>query len=124
MLARIGPVAYRLQLPENARIRDVFHIGVLKPYRGTPPTETPTLPPLRNGRALEVPDKIMRTQLRCGVWFLLVKWLGFPEDDATWEPLIEFKLAFPDFQLEDELFVGAGSDVMVGQVYERRRKSG
>ena len=45
---------------------------------------------------------------------LLVKWHGLPDDDATWEPLDDFKNLYPDVQLEDELFVGAGRDVMTG----------
>lgn len=53
ILERVGDVAYRLQLPEGARIHDIFHVGVLKPFTGTPPSTTPVLPPLRHGQLLE-----------------------------------------------------------------------
>ena len=45
-----------------------------------------------------------------------------PEADATWEPLEEVRAEFPALQLEDELFIEGGSDVMVGKVYQRRNK--
>ena len=41
--------------------------------------------------------------------------------DATWEKLDEFRQQFPDVQLEDELFVEAGRDVMTGLTYSRRK---
>jgi hypothetical protein len=121
VLERIGTVAYRLELPDGARIHDVFHVGVLKPFQGdSPPTSPPLLPPMRHGRLLLEPARALRAQRRRGEWHVLIQWMHLPEADATWEPLDDFRARFPSFQLEDELFVEGGRDVMFGKVYERR----
>jgi hypothetical protein len=46
VLDHMGMVAYHLQLPDGTRVHDVFHMGMLKPFRGTPPTSVLVLPPL------------------------------------------------------------------------------
>jgi hypothetical protein len=124
VLERIGEVAYRLRLPADARVHDVFHVGVLKPFRGEPPSATPPLPPLLHGRVLPAPERVLRASLRRGVWHVLVQWAGLSSAEATWEPVDAFRREHPSFQLEDELFVEGGRDVMVGKVYRRRNNSG
>jgi transcriptional regulator GlxA family with amidase domain len=57
---------------------------------------------------------VLRSQLRRGVWHVLIQWAGLLEAEPTWEPVDALRSTYPDFQLEDELFVDGGSDVMVG----------
>ena len=38
ILARVGLVAYKMELPSTLKIHSVFHISVLKPYHGNNPT--------------------------------------------------------------------------------------
>jgi hypothetical protein len=83
VLERIGEVAYHLQLAEGARIHDVFHVGVLKPLRDPLPTSVLALPPLRHGRPLLQPERVLHATLRRGVWHVLVQWAGMPPSEAT-----------------------------------------
>jgi hypothetical protein len=71
---RIGDLSYRLALPARSQIYNVFHVLFLKKFVGTP-GEVPPLPPIKCGRILPVPLKIVRTRLNRGNWELLVQWL-------------------------------------------------
>lgn len=82
---RIGQVAYRLALPATMRIHPTFHVSLLKPYRGTPPTQPPPdwIDDHPEYEVVEIlQHRIVRRQHQ-----LLVFWQGFPLHEATWEPL-------------------------------------
>ncbi|KAK1627668.1 hypothetical protein QYE76_001983 [Lolium multiflorum] len=108
----------------GSRLHDVFNVGLLKAYRGDPPSAPPALPPTSDGRLEPAPAsvaRVLKAQQRRGVWHVLVHWTGLPEDEATWEKLEDLRQQFPEVQLEDELFEKAGRDVMVGLTYTRRK---
>ena len=117
---RIGSVAYRLQLPPGARLHDVFHVGLLKPFRGTPPDSVPPLPPIQHGQVCLQHAAVTQSRLARGVRQVLVQWKDKPSAEASWMPLDEFRTLHPDFQLEDELLFLGGRDVMWGLQYKRR----
>jgi hypothetical protein len=48
----INDVAVRLELPQGARLHDVFHVGVLKKFIGAPPASPPALPAIHNGTVI------------------------------------------------------------------------
>ncbi|WVZ98121.1 hypothetical protein U9M48_043599 [Paspalum notatum var. saurae] len=123
VLERIGEVAYRLLLPKGARLHNVFHVGLLKPYNGDEPVDTPDLPPVHHGRVCLLPQHVLRGRMARGVSEVLVHWQGQSAAEASWVPLAEFWQQYPSFQLEDELIVQAGRDVMYGHQYMRCRRS-
>ena len=126
-LVRIGKVAYRLKLPETARIHLVFHISQLKWFLGQEFRVQPLPPQLSEELELVViPEAIL--QVRCeAVWTdiireVLVKWAGLPDCEATWEPLQSLLAQFPDFNLEDKVLSKEGSNdrPLIKWVYSRR----
>jgi hypothetical protein len=119
----INDVAVRPALPADARIHDVFHMGLLKKFQGEPPTETPPLPPLHHGAIDPEPERTVRYRVMAGVPQALIQWKGASAASATWEDTAAFHAKYPAFQLEDELILGGEGDVMFGHTYTRRRRA-
>ena len=72
---------------------------------------------------LPEPERVVRSRLAHGVRQLLVHWKGMSAASATWEDADVFAAKFPAFQLEDELVLNGGRDVMYGRTYTRRRRA-
>jgi len=90
----ISPTAYKLQLPSTLRVHPVFHISLLKRYKTSSPEfpreKCPPPPPVaipgQEEPEFEV-EAILDKRLYYGRPQYLVKWKGYPDHDATWEPL-------------------------------------
>ncbi|GJU76554.1 ty3-gypsy retrotransposon protein [Tanacetum coccineum] len=113
--SRIGAVAYRVALPEYAKIHNVFHVSLLKKCLGDPTINPNPLPnDFFESHPLLTPAHILdhRQVMQQGhlVTQLLVQWNGQSISDATWEPLKEFMQDFPDFPLEDKVVSHRGSN--------------
>src|SRR6266481_5185525 len=90
-IQEISPVAYRLELPPNWRIHDVFHASLLTPYYETAahgPNFSQPPPDLIDGEEeYEVERIVAHRQFGRSKWLqYLIKWKGYPKSDNTWEP--------------------------------------
>ena len=89
---QVGKVNYKLDLPSNLRIHDVFHVSLLRLYL-SPNGEAHVHPPptvlIEGEEEFEV-DRILDHQdrrLRKGTTReFLVKWTGYGPEHHTWEP--------------------------------------
>ncbi|WVZ89126.1 LOW QUALITY PROTEIN: hypothetical protein U9M48_035574 [Paspalum notatum var. saurae] len=85
------------------RIHDVFHVGLLKKFVGTPPDALPPLPPMHFGAALPIPARAIKIRMARGVRQVLIQWKDQPASAATWEDVEEFQRHYPSWQLVDDL---------------------
>jgi hypothetical protein len=73
---------------------------------------TPPLPPIVHGRVVPTLERMVHARPTATSWELLVQWQGRTVVEATWEEMQPFKEAYPDFELENELFHHGGGSVM------------
>ena len=103
ILQKIGPVAYKLELPDEAKIHPVFHISQLKRKLGHT-IQVHNQLPSHIVEVIKEPDTILERRMvnRFGkaTTEVLVKWKQLPLEDATWENYWELIKRFPVFDLE------------------------
>jgi hypothetical protein len=107
VLAPVGRVAYKLQLPEGTKLHDVFHVNQLKKHMGPTAVPNPTLPlitpegkiktnPLSILQRRQVPHSAGAYKVAVVQW--LIHWENLTEDKATWEDASFIQATFPEFK--------------------------
>lgn len=111
--ARIGTVAYRLDLPPTSRIHPVFHVSLLKKAIGTG-FQVQDLPSVltEDHELLVEPEEVLAVrELTQGVVEVLIQWQSLPACENSWESAEKIHEAFPTFPLEDKVvLLGGGID--------------
>lgn len=102
IIAKIGRVAYKLLLPDDASIHPVFHVSQLKKHVGPKAIPCADLPLVRpDGMIQTEPAMVLETRqvprnnLPVVQW--LVQWANLPPDEASWEDAAFMKKTFPAF---------------------------
>ncbi|KAL4562009.1 hypothetical protein LXL04_034197 [Taraxacum kok-saghyz] len=139
IVSKIGPVAYKLDLPPTSRIHPVFHVSLLKKAiqavveQGLPPKLETDATDLVFPMAILNRRTVRNQDTEVEQW--LVQWSGGTTKEATWEDRTTMENQFPDASLDDKtLSAGGSSDEdsvllspnvpkpRVLQVYSRRPK--
>jgi len=85
----LGPLTYKLELPNTWRIHNVFHAALLMPYTETDihgPNYVRPPPDIENDEERYEVEAILRHQKRGRGYRYYVKWKGYPITEASWEP--------------------------------------
>ena len=111
----MGPVAFRIQLTEQARIHPVFHVSQLKLAVGQHQIYS-KFPQEFQGQGVnfypkEILDKREVTAQEARVPHILIKWNERDNDPVTWEDVATTKEQFPNFNLEGKVVLAEGSNV-------------
>ncbi|SYW86833.1 uncharacterized protein UHO2_05458 [Ustilago hordei] len=117
---RVGRRAYRITLPANLKVHDVFHVSMLEPARTSSLpqcAEQPTIPSLPDEDLDFEVEALIDKRSHNGTTEYKVLWRGYSEEAASWEPVEN--LNCPDLIQEYEVSEGG----RVGrQSRERRRE--
>ena len=91
---KLSNLVYRLELPPQWKIHDVFHASLLTPFHETQehgPSFTQPPPDVIGGEEEYEIEAILRHKGKGERIQFLVKWLGYPDSENQWLPLRELK---------------------------------
>lgn len=83
--AQNGPVTYTLDLPPDAKIHPRFHVKLLKPADPETPLQKTFHYEPEEDNEFDVERILAHRTTRHGTEYL-IKWLGYPDSENTWEP--------------------------------------
>ena len=84
----LGPLTYRLKLPESWKIHNVFHATLLRPYKENEiyGENYPRPPPdIEEGEEVYEVETILKHRRRGRGYEYYVKWAGYPITEASWQ---------------------------------------
>lgn len=107
VLAKVGEVAYKLQLPDQSKIHPVFHVSLLKKAVGNYQVQGELPKDLEITDEADIyPEQVMGTRITVKEGVIvqqsLIKWKHKSLEDLTWEDNAELHGQFPEFSLEDK----------------------
>ncbi|KAJ1576895.1 hypothetical protein NDA15_002605 [Ustilago hordei] len=108
---RVGRRAYRITLPANLRVHDVFHVSMLEPARTSSlpqRAEQPTIPSLPDEDLDFEVEALIDKRSHNGTTEYKVLWRRYSEEAASWEPVEN--LNCPDLIQEYEVSEGGTSE--------------
>jgi len=106
IVAKVGKVAYTLQLPAAAQIHPTFHVSQLKAFKGVLPNR-PHIPEWVQGfevdavrQPIAILDRKLKKRGNRVVVQFVVQWEGQSVEDASWWDAEEIEKHFLDFAEE------------------------
>jgi hypothetical protein len=116
VLARVGIASYRIQLPTDSRIHNVFHVSQLKPFTPNYSPVFSELPaPVDLSSGVFLPMQILERRMvkkgNSAVPQIKVSWSTLPTDCATWEDYHVLRRRFPEAAIWKEVLPQGGDSV-------------
>lgn len=128
VLARVGTIAYRLQLPDDCKIHPVVHVSQLK--RHIPPSVTveddiAQIPnnPVAAVQPVEFLDSRILKKEASMLSQIQVRWAGLPHSLTTWEEAVDLRRRFPGCAAWGQAAFRGGGNVSVSKRHRRSKST-